>query len=121
MNGTDVSVSPSGRSTVCDASVPDALENVTVMLSVTTGMSRSRAGHSIFSFAEPGFQEKETSKYLTGILEKNGFKVTLAVVVVLVGYLGFRMIKEFRAISRLEDQSRPDGEDRVTPATQPST
>lgn len=30
---------------------------------------------SIFSFAELGFQEVETSKYLTGILEKNGFKV----------------------------------------------
>lgn len=30
---------------------------------------------SIFSFAEPGFEEKETSKYLTAILEKNGFKV----------------------------------------------
>jgi aminobenzoyl-glutamate utilization protein B len=30
---------------------------------------------SIFSFAEPGFQEFRTSEYLTGILEKNGFKV----------------------------------------------
>ncbi|MGH9840233.1 MAG: amidohydrolase [Blastocatellia bacterium] len=30
---------------------------------------------SIFSFAELGFQEYETSKYVTGILEKNGFKV----------------------------------------------
>jgi aminobenzoyl-glutamate utilization protein B len=30
---------------------------------------------SVFSFAELGFQERETSKYLTGILEKNGFKV----------------------------------------------
>jgi aminobenzoyl-glutamate utilization protein B len=30
---------------------------------------------SIFSFAELGFQEFETSRYLTGILEKNGFKV----------------------------------------------
>jgi aminobenzoyl-glutamate utilization protein B len=29
----------------------------------------------VFSFAEPGFQEFETSKYLTGILEKNGFKI----------------------------------------------
>ena len=29
----------------------------------------------VFSFAEPGFQEFETQKYLTGILEKNGFKV----------------------------------------------
>ncbi len=31
---------------------------------------------SVFSFAELGFQEFETSKYLTAILEKEGFKVT---------------------------------------------
>ena len=30
---------------------------------------------SIFSFAEPGFQEFKTSEYITGILEKNGFKI----------------------------------------------
>ncbi|MFN3522371.1 MAG: amidohydrolase [Phenylobacterium sp.] len=30
---------------------------------------------SVFSFAEPGFQEFKTSEYLTGILEKNGFKI----------------------------------------------
>ena len=29
----------------------------------------------VFSFGELGFQEKETSKYLTGILSKNGFKI----------------------------------------------
>src|ERR1051325_7835618 len=29
----------------------------------------------IFSFGELGFQEVETSKYITGILEKNGFQV----------------------------------------------
>jgi len=29
----------------------------------------------VFSFGELGFQEEETSKYLTGILAKNGFKV----------------------------------------------
>lgn len=29
----------------------------------------------IFSFGEPGFQEFETSKYVTGILEKEGFTV----------------------------------------------
>ena len=29
----------------------------------------------LFSFGELGLQEFETSKYLTGILEKNGFKV----------------------------------------------
>ena len=30
---------------------------------------------TIFSFAELGFQEVETSKYLTGLLEKEGFRV----------------------------------------------
>lgn len=30
---------------------------------------------SVFSFAELGFQEYETSKYLTALLEKNGFRV----------------------------------------------
>src|SRR3979411_1980320 len=30
---------------------------------------------SVFSFAEPGFQEFETSKYLTAILKQNGFSV----------------------------------------------
>src|SRR5437764_1593190 len=30
---------------------------------------------SVYSFGELGFQEFETSKYLTGILEKEGFKV----------------------------------------------
>ena len=29
----------------------------------------------IFSYSELGFQEHETSRYVTGILEKNGFKV----------------------------------------------
>lgn len=29
----------------------------------------------VFSFAELGFQEVETSKYLTGILQENGFKI----------------------------------------------
>jgi aminobenzoyl-glutamate utilization protein B len=34
-----------------------------------------RMNDTVFSFAEPGFQEFETSKYLSDILEKNGFKV----------------------------------------------
>jgi aminobenzoyl-glutamate utilization protein B len=33
----------------------------------------------VFSFGELGMQEEETTKYLTGILEKNGFKVTRGV------------------------------------------
>jgi aminobenzoyl-glutamate utilization protein B len=31
---------------------------------------------TVFSFAEPGFQEVRTSAYITGILEKEGFKIT---------------------------------------------
>jgi aminobenzoyl-glutamate utilization protein B len=34
----------------------------------------------IFSFSELGFQEYETSNYITGILEKNGFKIERGVV-----------------------------------------
>lgn len=34
---------------------------------------------SVFSFAEPGFQEFKTSEYLTSILEKNGFTITRGV------------------------------------------
>lgn len=34
---------------------------------------------SLFSFAEPGFQEYQTMEYLTGILAKNGFKITRGV------------------------------------------
>jgi aminobenzoyl-glutamate utilization protein B len=34
-----------------------------------------RMNDMVFSFAEPGFQEFETSKYLTGVLERNGFKI----------------------------------------------
>jgi len=33
----------------------------------------------IFSFSELGFQEMETSAYITGILEKNGFQITRGV------------------------------------------
>ena len=33
-------------------------------------------GDKIYSFGELGFQEFETSKYLTTILEENGFKGT---------------------------------------------
>jgi len=33
----------------------------------------------VFSYAEPGFQEIRTSEYLTGILAKNGFKITKGV------------------------------------------
>ena len=34
---------------------------------------------SIFSFSELGFQEVETSKYITGLLEREGFRITRGV------------------------------------------
>ncbi len=34
---------------------------------------------SIFSFAEPGFQEYRTSEYITGILEANGFAIEFGI------------------------------------------
>ncbi|WP_375429294.1 peptidase dimerization domain-containing protein [uncultured Sphingomonas sp.] len=34
---------------------------------------------SVFSFAEPGFQEYKTMEYLTGILERNGFTIAKGV------------------------------------------
>ncbi len=34
---------------------------------------------TVFSYAEPGFQEFRTGEYLTGILAKNGFKITRGV------------------------------------------
>src|SRR5437016_2238852 len=34
-----------------------------------------RMNDTVFSFAEPGFQEFETSKYLSDILERNGFTI----------------------------------------------
>lgn len=33
----------------------------------------------VFSFGELGFQEEETSKYLTNILSKNGFKIEMGI------------------------------------------
>jgi aminobenzoyl-glutamate utilization protein B len=38
-----------------------------------------QAVDSIFSFSELGFQEFETSKYITGLLEREGFRVTRGV------------------------------------------
>src|SRR3954470_23540670 len=41
----------------------------------------------VFSFGELGFQEVETSKYLTGVLEKNGFTVQRAYAGIPTGWL----------------------------------
>jgi aminobenzoyl-glutamate utilization protein B len=39
------------------------------------GENIQKMNDMVFSFAEPGFQEFETSKYLTGILKQNGFTI----------------------------------------------
>jgi aminobenzoyl-glutamate utilization protein B len=48
----------------------DAAADVDTMRELTQQMV-----DQVFSFGELGFQEFETSKYLTGVLEKNGFKI----------------------------------------------
>ncbi len=42
---------------------------------------------TLYSFGELGFQEFETSKYLTGILEKNGFKVEQGIAGIPTAYM----------------------------------
>lgn len=42
----------------------------------------------IFSFSELGFHETETSKYLTGVLEKNGFQVERGVAAMPTAWMG---------------------------------
>src|SRR4249920_3050384 len=39
------------------------------------GENIQKMNDMVFSFAEPGFQEFETSKYLVGILRQNGFAI----------------------------------------------
>ncbi len=39
------------------------------------GENIQKMNDMVFSFAEPGFQEFETSKYLTDILKQNGFTI----------------------------------------------
>src|SRR5207253_2308955 len=48
----------------------DAIADVDAMRELTQQMV-----DQVFSFGELGFQEVETSRYLTAILEKNGFKI----------------------------------------------
>jgi len=53
-----------------DSMKAEALENVGSRLKLVREIM-----DSLFSFAEPGFQEFETQRYLCGILEDHGFKV----------------------------------------------
>ena len=52
---------------------------------------------SVFSFGELGMQEFETSKYLSGILEKEGFKVQRETAI--LGHLG----KELQVLAEVAE------------------
>ncbi len=57
----------------------DALKQEAAMLVEQDAKMSQVMVDKIFSFAELGFQEVESSKYLTGILEQNGFTVETGV------------------------------------------
>src|SRR5512141_1773462 len=61
---------PAKAGTKVDTYKKDAIAEVDSMREFTQQMV-----DQIFSYGELGFQEFETSKYITGILEKNGFKI----------------------------------------------
>src|ERR1044071_3707356 len=69
---------PSAQSPTSSANVPPKLAQYKRDLAVEIdGMKElsQQMVDSVFSFGELGFQEVETSRYLTGILKQNGFKV----------------------------------------------
>src|SRR5688500_19670435 len=53
-----------------------ALKNQSVRMIDSMSTLTQQMVDMLFSFGELGFQEEETQKYLTGILERNGFRVT---------------------------------------------
>ncbi len=61
---------PASASARVDQAKKDAAADVDAMRELTQQMI-----DQVFSFGELGFQEVETSKYLTGVLEKNGFAI----------------------------------------------
>src|SRR5262245_40767381 len=69
LNTVAVTVSSSQSPNLADAK-RDALNEVDGLKILT-----QRMVDQIFSFSELGFQEFETSKYVTGVLEQNGFQV----------------------------------------------
>ncbi|MBB6226590.1 aminobenzoyl-glutamate utilization protein B [Polymorphobacter multimanifer] len=61
------------------AAAPAAAKNAAIAgVEARTKMAQEMVDQ-VFSYAEPGFQEFKTSEYLTGVLEKNGFKITRGV------------------------------------------
>ncbi len=57
----------------------DALKQEVVQLVQADAKLSQVMVDKVFSFAELGFQEIESSKYLTGILEENGFSIEMGV------------------------------------------
>ncbi len=55
---------------------PDVLKQAAAEMVEARRAFTQQMVDSIFSFSELGYQEFETSKYITGILEKEGFRVT---------------------------------------------
>jgi aminobenzoyl-glutamate utilization protein B len=66
---------PAAPATTPDSATLTALKRGVVEHVDGLAKLAQEAVDSVFSFGELGFQEVETSKYLTGVLEKNGFKI----------------------------------------------
>lgn len=63
-----------GQKSLTSAKIEELKNNVTKAIDGRTKDAQVMVD-MVFSFAELGFQETETSAYLTGILEKQGFKI----------------------------------------------
>jgi aminobenzoyl-glutamate utilization protein B len=65
---------PAARPSPADARLEALKQEIVAKVEARAKMAQEMVD-SVFSFGELGFQEFETSRYLTDILEKNGFKV----------------------------------------------
>src|ERR1700744_2781969 len=61
------------------AAAPDAMKQAAVADVDANAKLVQVMVDTVFSYGEPGFQEIRTGEYLTGILAKNGFKITKGV------------------------------------------
>lgn len=66
-------------SVTAQAQTTDAMRSAAIAKVDSNAKLAQEMVDQVFSFAEPGFQEFKTSEYLTGVLEKNGFKITRGV------------------------------------------
>ena len=96
------------------APVPDPPEIAARKAAVATrvdGMAKQAQEmvDSVFSFGELGFQEVETSRYLTGILEKNGFTVERGVAGIPTAWVGDLGQRQAGDRARLRHRRHPAG------------